>query len=69
MMLDKRKTRIAMARACMGKKELAENATVPEQTVNRAINGHSVRPVTVGRIAAALGCDVLDILADEEKED
>lgn len=62
MKLDKNQTRLAMARACMAREDIAKNSTVPLQTVNRAINGYNVRPATAGKIARALGVDILDIL-------
>lgn len=66
MKADKEKLLLAMARACMDSKELAEAAQLPRPTLNNAIVGKGVRPSTIGRIAKALGVDPLDIIEKEE---
>ena len=60
--VSKNKLEIAMARACMNTKDLQEAAGMPRPTINNAISGRGVSPVTVGRIAAALGVDVTEII-------
>lgn len=60
------KLRLAMARACMNPQDLAKAAEMPPQTVNGVLRGRSVRPATLGRIAKALGVDVIEILKEEE---
>lgn len=60
------KLRLAMARACMNPQDLAKAAEMPPQTVNGVLRGRSVRPATLGRIARALGVDVIEILKEEE---
>ena len=65
MKADKKKLEIAMARACMNTEDLQRACELPRPTVNNIITGRNVRPGTFGRIAAALGIDVTDILADE----
>lgn len=62
---DKKKLEMAMARACMNTDDLSTKAAMPRPTVNNVITGRNVRPGTFGRIAAALGVDVIEILADE----
>lgn len=64
MKADREKLVLAMARACMDSKELAEAAQLPRPTLNNAIVGKGVRPSTLGRIAKALGVDVTDIIEE-----
>ena len=64
MKIDKRKLEIAMANACMSTAELQKNAMMPKQTLFSAISGKNIKPVTVGKIAKALGVAVTEILAD-----
>lgn len=65
MKVDKRKLEIAMARAQLNRNALAAKAKMPIPTVGNAYNRRSCKPATVGRIAAALGVDVTEILAEE----
>ena len=67
MKVNRDKLELAMARACMNAADLAQEAELPRPTVNNVIVGRSVRTGTVGRIAKALGVDVLDIIELEEK--
>ena len=69
MKADKEKLQIAMANACITAKELSEKAGMPRPTFNGVVGGKNVRPVTMGRIARALGVSVTDILATEEKDE
>ena len=62
MKVNRSKLELAMARACMSPADLANKAVLPRPTLNNVIVGRSVRPVTIGRIAKALGCDVTEIL-------
>lgn len=62
MNLDKNKVTITMARACIGRTELARKSGVPYATLTRALAGKKVRPETAGKIAAALGVDVTEIM-------
>ena len=62
MKADKSKLRLAMARACMNPQDLARCAEMPTQTLNGVLRERSVRPATIGKIAKALGVDVLKIL-------
>lgn len=64
MKADKLKLEIAMARACLNPEELTKVAKMPRPTINNVITGRSVRPGTMGRVAAALGVDVTEILAE-----
>ena len=62
------KCRLACARLCINQKELAELAGVPKSTIGNAFKRQGASPATVGKIAKALGVDVLDILVDEQGE-
>ena len=66
MKADRVKLELAMARACMTPRRLAEAAKIPRPTLNNVISGRSVRPATAGRVARALNVDVADIVAGEE---
>ncbi len=61
MKLDKQKYELARARGCKGFKDIIA-AGVPKGTLCRVIGGEDVRPETIGKIAKALECDVLDII-------
>lgn len=65
MKVDKRKLEISMARAQLNKYDLAEKAGMPIPTINTVCSRGGCKPATVGRIAAALGVDVTEIIADE----
>lgn len=62
MKANKDKLVLAMARACMNTEDLAVSAEMPRPTVNNVITGRNVRPGTLGRIARALGVDVVEIM-------
>lgn len=62
---NRRKLKIAMAKACMDTKDLHAATGMPRPTVDAVITGRSVRPGTLGRIAKALGVDVTEILEEE----
>lgn len=62
MKADRKKLMLTMARAKMDTKDVAKAANMPRPTVNNVLTGRSVRPSTIGRIAAALGADVTDIM-------
>ena len=66
MKINKKSLQLAMARACLNRRELAEKAGIPEPTLQGAISRCSVRPATLGKIARALGCDPEEIIINEE---
>lgn len=66
MKLDKRKLEIAMARAMFSREDLASKAELSVNTVGNVYSRAKCRPWTLGRIAAALGVDVAELLADEQ---
>lgn len=65
MKADKNKLHLAMARACMNPQDLAKCAEMPPQTLNGVLRERSVRPATIGKIAKALGIDVIEIMKEE----
>lgn len=67
MKISKEKYELARARACMSQKDLVA-AGIPKGTLFGVLRGTiEARPETAGKIAKALGVDVLDIIELEEK--
>lgn len=66
MKANRKALELAMARACLDSRELAEKAQLPRPTLNNAIVGKGIRPSTLGRIARALGVDPMEIMDVEE---
>lgn len=64
--LDSRAFNIALAKAEMDLKELAEKAGVSYAVVRTARRGFYVKPHYIGKIARALNVEVESILAKEE---
>lgn len=63
MVVDKNKVYVAMARACMTTKLLAEGSQITTQALNNILKGRQKsKPATIGRIAQVLGVDVVEIL-------
>ena len=60
--IQRSKLEIAMARACMNADDLRKAAEMPRPTLNNAISGRGVSPKTAGRIAHALGIDVMELV-------
>lgn len=65
MRADKAKVALAMARACVSRMDIAVAAKMPENTVKSVLQGQSVRPATLGRVARVLGVDPAELLAKE----
>lgn len=63
--LNRKKYDLACARACMTAADVLKESGVPRGTLNTALS-RSTSPATLGKIARALGVDVLDILDDAE---
>lgn len=61
--IDRNRLELAKADACFSSGDLQKAAGVSPSTYNRALN-HATTAKTVGKLAKALGVDVLDILAD-----
>ena len=58
----RQKLELAMAEACITPAELSQKAEMPRPTLNNVINGRSVRPATLGRVAKALGVPVTELI-------
>ena len=65
MKVSKSKLNIALARKQWNQRDLRDNAVVSSQTILNINKGKSVMPSTAGKIAAALGVDVSEILKEE----
>lgn len=65
MELSRKKINLAMARKQMTVTQLAEAYGVSRNRINIILNQREVTPLCAGKMAAALGCDVLEILEDE----
>ncbi len=64
MKIDSKKLELAMANSCLSSEELAENTGIAQATIARIKRGsQEPRPVTVGRIAKALGVKVEDLVS------
>lgn len=67
MYADKEKITLAMAAKCMHPKDLCKAANIHYQTYHRTMSGARVEPVTLGKIAKALGSQV-ETLIDRTKD-
>lgn len=65
MKISKAKLIVALARKQWNQRDLRDNAVVSAQTILNLNKGKTVMPATVGKIAAALGVDVTEIIEDE----
>ena len=63
MKISKSKLNIALARKQWNQRDLRDNSVVSSQNSNK---GKPVMPATAGRIAAALGVDVTEIIEEED---
>ena len=66
MKISKSKLNLALARKQWNQRDLRDNAVVSSQTILNLNNGKEVLPATVGKIAAALGVDVTEIVEEED---
>lgn len=66
MRLNKQNYNVLRARNCLNNSSIAEMATIRKATLCRALNGKECKPETIGKIAKALNCDVLDIIETEK---
>lgn len=62
MKIDEKKLELELARKCMNTTELSRAAGIHRRTVWRIMQGESASTVVVGKIAQALGVDILDII-------
>lgn len=68
MKLSKTKILLLMADKQMTMQKVASAYGVSRERINKIINSASVRPVTAGKLAKALGVNVADILEVNEGE-
>lgn len=47
-------------------KELEQKAKMPRSTLTKVLSGKRVKPITIGKVANALGVDVMEILDESE---
>ena len=64
MKLDKDKIKILMARKCWKRSDLAKAYGVSSSRINIILGAAEVSTVVVGRLAAALGVDVTEIIEE-----
>ena len=62
MKIDREKVNICMARKQMTVQNLADTYGVGRARINTILNSRNISPVSVGRLAAALGVDVTEII-------
>lgn len=56
------KLELAMARACLNTRAVADKAQITLASVKNVLSGRSVKPATLGRVCQALGVDVADVI-------
>ncbi len=67
MKIDKRGYELALAKAEMNTRDLANECGISESTLSKAINGQTEpRPATLGRLARILNVPVEQIVVREE---
>lgn len=66
MTIDKFKFEVTLADSGLSMKDLAERAGVSRQRISTMLNQRNVTPRTAGKIARALGVDVLEIIEVEK---
>ena len=64
MVLDVQKIKLALARKQLSFLEVLKKAHISSLTASRIYAGSEVQPKTAGKLAAALGVDVTEILKD-----
>ena len=65
MELNREKINLAMARKCFTIAKLAGTYGVSGQRMRVILNSRKVSPTTAGRLAAALECDVTEIITEK----
>ena len=67
MKIDNKKLDLIMAQKCLSSEKLSQMANVSQVTIARMRNGsQKPRPMTIGKIAKALGVKVEDLIEMEE---
>ena len=62
MKIEQSKFELALAKARLTKAGLAGKAGISAATITKLLAGNNSTPITVGKIAAALGVDVSEIV-------
>ena len=66
MKIDNKKLEIVMATRCISLKELSKRSSISEVTLTRLKrNVQKPKPKTIGKIAKALKCNVIEIIETE----
>lgn len=65
MKISKKKFECALARTLINPQHLAKKAGLSYPVICRALNGSDIKPLSVGKIARALGVDPADIVEGE----
>lgn len=65
MKISKKKFECALARTLINPQHLAKKAGLSYPVICRALNGFDIKPLSVGKIARALGVDPEEIADDE----
>lgn len=63
MIIDKSKYELALANACLSKKDL-EDKGIPKGTLNKINNGKTLLPKSVGKVAAVLNVKAEDLIKE-----
>lgn len=65
MIIDRKAIEMLLAKNCLSQTKLVSISGVSQTTLSKAMNGHDTRPVSVGKIARALGVDPEQIIAGD----
>ena len=66
MKISKKKLELELARKCWNQRRLRETSCVSGQLLRNINAGKEILPASAGKIAAALGVDVLELLESED---
>ena len=66
MKIQQTKFEIALAKARLTKTSLAKKAGISSATITKLLAGNNSAPITVGKIAVALGVDPVEIIEEEK---
>ncbi len=66
--INTQEMKIRMARFGLSQRGLAEKSGVSRQTLSNLVNGKRVSPIVAGKISAALGCDVTEIVTQKGED-
>lgn len=65
MRISKEKYELTLARQCKTNTEIIQDGNFRRATFFKMIRGEECKPITVGKLAKVLGCDVEDLLRNE----